>query len=226
MQNELKRGNDCVGQTVIDCDNNEGIIIDFFVEDGKKSKVTIQYPDGTKQTREKYAVQKGTFRKPYLDDIDNNLLTGDWRYIPGFNNRYIISKNGEIKSAVGQNKGKLLTPSQSGNYMIIGLQAGNTRDSRKLCRVHRLVVQTFIREVEEGEEVDHIDGNSLNNALSNLRIVSRKINNQKFLDLSQMGLTTEEQNILQQIATEQNSNIIDIITQFLKEKLSEYKIIN
>lgn len=224
MQNELKKGKDCIGQSVVDCDNNTGVIIDFFVENGKKSKVVIQYPDGTEQTREKYAVQKGAFRKPYLDDIDNNILTDEWRYIPGFNNRYIINRKGEIKSTVGQYKGKLLSPSQSGNYMIIGLQAGDTRDTRKLCRLHRLVAETFIRNLEEGEEVDHIDGNGLNNSVSNLRIVSRKINNQKFLDLSYMGFTANEQNLLYQIAAEQNSNIIDVITKIVKEKLCDYGI--
>jgi hypothetical protein len=47
MKNELKKGKDCIGQIVFDCDNNQGEIIDFFVENGKKSKVIIKYTDGT-----------------------------------------------------------------------------------------------------------------------------------------------------------------------------------
>ena len=84
MLNELKQGKNCIGQEVFDSEGNKGIIADFFVEGSKKSKVVIQYEDGTSHIREKYAVQKGTFKKPYLDDIDK-CLANDWKYIEGFN---------------------------------------------------------------------------------------------------------------------------------------------
>ena len=159
MINQLNKGKACIGQTVYDNENNKGTIIDFFVENSKKSKVVIRYEDGTQHIREKYAVQKGTFRKPYLDDIEFCLQSG-WQYISGFNNRYIISKNGEIKSAVGVNKGKILMPSVDSNgYQIIVLQTDVGKINRKLCRVHKLMVETFLHNLNEGEEINHINGN-------------------------------------------------------------------
>ena len=184
MENKLNKGKDCIGQTVYDSEGNKGIIIDFFIENSKKSKVVIQYEDGTRHIREKYAVQKGAFKKPYLDDIETCLQSGQWKYIPNFNNRYIISKEGQIKSTTGVNKGKILTPSFDTNkYQIIGLQTDTGKKSRKLCRVHRLMAETFVRPLKENEEVNHINGNKSDNSISNLEITNRNSNNKNILIL-------------------------------------------
>nr|DAF84369.1 MAG TPA: homing endonuclease [Caudoviricetes sp.] len=42
--------------------------------------------------------------------------------------------------------------------------------------IHRLVVKTFIGEIPEGYEVNHIDFDKSNNSLNNLEIVTRKQN--------------------------------------------------
>lgn len=221
MTNNLNKGKNCIGQTVIDSEGNQGIIIDFFIEGGKKSKVVIQYPDGTSHIREKYAVSKGTFKKPYIDDIDECLQSQNWRYIPGFNNRYIISNTGIIKSAQGINKGKILATSlDNGGYPIIGLQITEGRNNRQLCRIHRLMAITFLRELAAGEEVNHIDGNKQNNMLSNLEIVSRIDNNKKHLDLQSLGLTEQEIIKLQNLCLNQNITLKEFISQKLQGELS------
>lgn len=217
MINQLNKGRACIGQIVYDSENNKGIIIDFFVENSKKSKVTIQYEDGTQHVREKYAVQKGTFKKPYFDDIEF-CLQSDWRYIPGFNNRYIISKSGEIKSAIGVNKGKILTPSiDSNGYKIIVLQTDTGKINRKLCRVHKLMVETFLRDLNDGEEVNHINGNKLDNSISNLEIISRKSNNKKYIDFIELGLSEEELAAIQQLCLQNNITLKEYLLQKLKE---------
>ena len=219
--NNLSRGKACLGEKVSDSEGNIGIITNYELRNGKKGFLEITYEDGTSHWREKYAVERGTFRKPYFDDIEELLNTGEWKYISGYEGKYIINKSGDIKSAQGQNKGKLLSPSLSGKYMLIGLQYGDTREERKLHRIHRLVAETFIRHIEDSEEVDHIDGNSVNNAVSNLRIVDRKTNNQKYLDLSYIGFTREEQDKLQMLAIEKDTNIMEIIVEIVKEKLCD-----
>ena len=212
MINELKKGKECIGQQVIDTDGNAGIITDFFVENGKKSKVVIIYPDGTTQTREKYAVQQGKFRKPFYDDIDNKIKSGDWKYIPGFQNRYIISKYGEIQSAFGVNKGKILAPAIDNNgYYIIVLQASQGRNGRRLCRVHRLVATTFLGFIDPEDEINHIDGNKQNNKLANLEIISKKANNKKYLDLIELGLTQKEIDDITEYCIKNNITIKEYI---------------
>ena len=222
--NNLSRGKACLGEKVRDSEGNIGTIINYELRNGKKGFLEIVYDDGTSHWREKYAVERGQFRKPYFDDIEELLNTGEWRYIPGYEGRYIINKDGDIKSAQGQYKGKLLSPSQSGNYMIISLQYGDAKDKRNLHRIHRLVAETFIRHLEDGEEVDHIDGNPLNNKVSNLRIVDKKTNNQKYLDLSYIGFTQEEQDKLQKLALAKDTNIMEIIVEIVKEKLCDFGI--
>ena len=217
MVNQLNKGKACIGQTVYDSENNKGIIIDFFVENSKKSKVVIQYEDGTQHVREKYAVQKGTFKKPYIDDIESCLQSG-WRYISGFNNRYIISKNGEIKSATGVNKGKVLTPSvDSKGYQIIVLQTNTGKINRKLCRVHRLMAETFLRNLDKEEEINHINGNKLDNSIANLEIVSRKSNNKKYIDFIELGLSEKELSDIKQFCLQNDITLKEYLLQKLKE---------
>ena len=218
MKNKLNKGKNCIGQIVYDSEDNKGIIIDFFIENSKKSKVVIQYEDGTQHIREKYAVQKGIFKKPYLDDIATRLQTEQWKYIPNFNNRYIISKEGQIKSATGVNKGKILTPSLDTNkYQIICLQTDTGKKSRKLCRVHRLMAETFIRPLKEDEEINHINGNKSDNSISNLEIISRNSNNKKYIDFIELGLTEKELLDIKTKCLENNITLKQYILQKLKE---------
>ena len=218
MENQLNKGNECIGQVVYDSENNKGVIIDFFVENGKKSKVVIKYEDGMEQVREKYAVQKGKFKKPYLDDIDECLATKEWLYIPNFNNRYIINKLGKIKSAEGINKGKILIPQQDTNgYLIITLQVDSGKNNRKMCRIHRLVAESFIRPLKDGEEVNHINGNKLDNSIANLEIVSRENNNKKYIDFFDLGLNENDLIKIKNYCINNNITFKEYILQKIKE---------
>jgi len=46
----------------------------------------------------------------------------------------------------------------------------------KTYRLHRIIAQTFIENPENKEQVNHIDGNKLNNAVSNLEWVTNQEN--------------------------------------------------
>lgn len=222
MKNNLNYGKQCIGQEVFDCNNNKGIIIDQYTINGKKSVVVIKYEDGTEQIREKFSVKEGKFQKPFYDNIQEHLNSGNWKYIPNFNNRYIMSKLGEIQVAEGRYKGKILVPSTDNNgYLIIVLQPiKGDKSSRILCRVHKLMIQTFIREPLPNEEINHIDGNKKNNSLSNLEIVSKKQNNEKYLNLNDLGFSPQEIEELNELCIKNNITIKELLSLKLKEELN------
>lgn len=81
--------------------------------------------------------------------------------------KYEINKEGDIR-----NKSTLKSLSQNlGTKGYYQVNIGNT------CRkVHRLLAETFIENVNNLETVNHIDGNKVNNSLSNLEWMSRQDN--------------------------------------------------
>lgn len=74
--------------------------------------------------------------------------------------------------------------------------------------IHRLVIENFVREVKDNENIDHIDCNKLNNNINNLEIVTTRENNHRaFLnnldkrrkrDIQPVYLIDDEGNILKE----------------------------
>lgn len=79
---------------------------------------------------------------------------------------YKVFTNGII---IGK-RGVPLTPQNNGkDYLIVNLQINGNR----VCKsIHRLLAECFIPNPENLSDVDHLDGNRQNNALSNLRWVT------------------------------------------------------
>tara|TARA_R110000868_G_scaffold370739_1_gene634220 strand:+ start:312 stop:755 length:444 start_codon:yes stop_codon:yes gene_type:complete len=88
--------------------------------------------------------------------------------IEGFN--YTISDTGEVAN---KKTGRILNPSKSSNgYLYVCLRK---EGANKLYRLHRLLGIYFLGCTSD-KVMDHIDGNKLNNALSNLRVVTQHQN--------------------------------------------------
>ena len=100
-----------------------------------------------------------------------------WKDIKGYEGLYQVSNLGRIKSLYGWNghryleREKILKPTSkydkrvSYPRAVIKLIKGK---DKKDYKVHRLVAQAFIPNPQNKPQVNHIDGNPLNNRIENL----------------------------------------------------------
>lgn len=102
-----------------------------------------------------------------------------WKDIKGYEGLYEISNFGRVKSHV-----KIGSPthyktpilSTPGYYVVSLSKDGKTTNS---VGIHRLVAEAFVKNSDETKiEVNHKDGNKLNNYYENLEWVTRKENNE------------------------------------------------
>lgn len=111
-----------------------------------------------------------------------------WKTIPGFS-KYMLSDLGRIKSMYPHTRSKNKTEDGYG-LVWVGLSSSklylrtcliNDENERKSCILSRLLYSTFKGIIPNDRMVDHIDGNTLNNSLDNLRLVnsSQSVINQK-----------------------------------------------
>jgi hypothetical protein len=97
--------------------------------------------------------------------------------------RYFVTKDGEIYSSMGRTL-RRLSPTKSGGrggvYPMLSISGDDGRIRRRY--VHRIVLESWCRPPESGEECRHLDGNPLNNRLDNLAWgTSQENTNDKFL---------------------------------------------
>ena len=87
--------------------------------------------------------------------------------------KYDVSDNGEIRNA--ETKHVLKATQNSNGYMMIVVRP-NGRASFKGVIVHRAVAETFIPNANGYKQVNHIDGDKHNNAVSNLEWCNQSMN--------------------------------------------------
>ena len=106
----------------------------------------------------------------------------EWKEIPIFDGRFLVSNLGRIKQAIRYDKegrkagGKVfcLNKRDKDGYCIAQIQH---KGKRKYLRVHRLVAEAFIPNPENKPQIDHINAIKDDNRAENLRWVTPKENN-------------------------------------------------
>ncbi len=113
-----------------------------------------------------------------------------WKPIKGYEGYYKISNLGRIKN-IRTNTFKTISIGKIG-YPVVYLYKDG---SYKTYYVHRLLAETFIPNIDNKLQVNHIDGNKTNNSLNNLEWITYFKNIQHAYDINL--------NILQKILSEE-----------------------
>lgn len=93
-----------------------------------------------------------------------------WKDIEGYSGKYQVSNQGNVRSFSRWSNGKILKGGKCGNpgpYRFVAL-VGEGRKDIKNCYIHRLVAEAFLENPNNYSEVNHKDGNTLNNVAENL----------------------------------------------------------
>lgn len=112
------------------------------------------------------------------------MLKEEWKIIDGYS-RYIISNTGEVKNL---KTGRILKKDSSRNYYEVVLSKNG---KTKKYSIHRLVAEAFIPNPENKPQVNHKDGNKLNNNLDNLEWCTTKENAEHARDILKISYNTE-----------------------------------
>jgi DNA-binding transcriptional regulator YiaG len=130
--------------------------------------------------------------------------------------RYEISKEGIIRTKISL-KIKSQYVGSTGYYMV----SFSYLNKSKPLRVHRLIAETYIPNPENQPEINHKDGNKLNNNISNLEWVTHLGNMQH---ANKAGLMNNKGSN-NGTAKLKETDILKI-RELLKTKLSQQKIAN
>ena len=88
----------------------------------------------------------------------------------GLYSRYEVSSEGQIRNS---ENGHILTPQLHDGYYHVRL---TSPFGSRTCRLHKLVAETFLGPRPEKHDVNHKDGNKLNNRVDNLEYCTRSEN--------------------------------------------------
>jgi hypothetical protein len=140
-----------------------------------------------------------------------------WKAIAECNGEYYISDHGRVKS-MKFGKERILKPFPNTRGYLIVFVAGKWEKQR--CNlIHQLVAKTFLPNPESKPQVNHKDGNKLNNSVTNLEWMTHQENIQHAWDT---GLFEEKRKAIVRACIIQKSKpVIDLYTGIKYNSLSD-----
>ena len=153
-----------------------------LVKDGKAPKkikynnIELEYDEECEDYYSYYGGGLFEFKfsncKDFLNDEVEIIDDEEWRTIFDFPN-YEVSNKGNIRSkeyndSLGHLRSSKKLKKQVNNCGYEYVILSSKEEKHKTLTVHRIVAKTFIPNPEEKEDVNHIDGNKLNNNVNNL----------------------------------------------------------
>ena len=125
----------------------------------------------------------------------------EWKPIKDYEDLYMVSNTGLVKSLHWGKEKTLKQVIRSNNYpyYFVGLLKNG---KRKYFAVHRLVAQAFVDNLYNYNQVDHLDGDKLNNNSNNLEWVTPKENTNRAWNKGLAKYTKERKEKLSKIAKE------------------------
>lgn len=128
---------------------------------------------------------------------------------------YLVSNNGEIKG-IKSGKTRSKNINKEGYYFVCVSLA--SRNSKSYIKVHRAVAETFIKNPNNLPVINHIDGNKLNNDVSNLEWCTHKQNTQHAISMKLMNPGDYRKQPIVQMDTKTNRiiHIYDSIAEALE----------
>lgn len=108
------------------------------------------------------------------------MLKEIWHDVIGYEGLYKVSNLGNVKMLQRLLPDKRILKEkflkqqiQRNGYLLVGLRK---EGKQKFISVHRIVASAFIPNIENKKQVNHIDGNKLNNKVNNLEWVTASEN--------------------------------------------------
>lgn len=95
-----------------------------------------------------------------------------------YNPIYFVSSDGQVFSSFSKRIIKNNLRGKNKQYYCVDVYING---SQKHIPIHKMVYDTWVRKIEDGEQVNHKDDNSLNNNLDNLYVGTQKENIQDCL---------------------------------------------
>jgi hypothetical protein len=143
--------------------------------------------------------------------------------IPGYEN-YMVNSVGDIYT---KRTGELMVPKyDKDGYLCIGLYSTIT-GKRINVRIHRAVMYTFGSPPPANDKditVDHIDGNIINNDISNLRWLSRSENSLPIYKHTKQFKSEIKRNRISQERLREKCNVDGIVTDYIDNGFTKQQI--